>query len=322
MELARGQSKQDSKEQQDTQAQEAQLGQEKDQETLRSRFYDLKRHPTTGFRGDRRKLLKGINNKRAAERWLQDQATYTLFQPAPAGKGTFRRQHVVASDTDHIWQADLVDFKDYVKENGGYRYLLTVIDIFSRWGMGEPVRNKSGTAVAHALETVFNRENRMPIKLNTDKGKEFVNPQVNKLLRTHGITLYHTKDQQMKATLVERFNRTLKDSLTRLMIYRETVVWTDKIQTVIDGYNRTVHSTLKMAPLDVLNASDYEKHQLRKTLMPHTCDKVDDFLQNTKDDLKFNVGDWVVLQREKGTFTVWVHGTLDQGTVPDLSEVF
>ena len=63
-----------------------------------------------------------------------------------------------------------------MKENGGYRYLLTVIDIFSRWGMGEPVWNKSGTAVAHALETVFNRENRMPIKMNTDKGKEFVNP--------------------------------------------------------------------------------------------------------------------------------------------------
>ena len=208
----------------------------------------------------------------------------------------------MASDTDNIWQADLVDFKDYVKENRGYRYLLTVIDIFSRWGMGEPVWNKLGTAVAHALETVFNRENCMPIKLNTDKGKEFVNPQVNKLLRSHGITLYHTKDQQMKATLVERFNRTLKDSLTRLMIYRETVVWTDKIQAVIDGYNRTVHSTLKMSPLDVLNASDYEKHQLRETLMTHTCDKADDFLQNTKDDLKFNVGDWVVLQREKGTF--------------------
>ena len=74
----------------------------------------------------------------------------------------------------------------------------------------------------------------------------------------------------MKASLVERFSRTLKDSLTRLMIYRETVVWDDMIQRVIEGYNRTVNSTFKMAPLDVVNASDYEKHQLRGTLMPHT----------------------------------------------------
>ena len=84
---------------------------------------------------------------------------------------------MVASDTDHIRQSDLADFKDYTKENGGNRYLLTMIDIFSRWGMGEPVRNESGTAVTHALETIFNRENRMPIKLNTDKGKSLLTPR-------------------------------------------------------------------------------------------------------------------------------------------------
>ena len=194
------------------------------------------RHPTTGFRGDRRKLLKGIKTSVLQNDGYRTRLLTPCFNLRLMAKGHSGGQlghSVGASDTDNIWQADLVDFKDYVKENGGHRYLLTVIDIFSRWGMGEPVRNKSDTAVAHALETVFNRENRMPIKLNTDKGKEFVNPQVNKLLSSHGITLYHTKDQQMKATLVERFNRTLKDSLTRLMIYRETVVRTDKIQMVI-----------------------------------------------------------------------------------------
>ena len=88
-----GQSKQNTTKGQAKEA--AGIRQEKsEKEALRGRFYDLKKHPTTGFRGDRRKLLKGIKNKRAAERWLQDQPAYTLFQPAPHGKGTFRRQHV------------------------------------------------------------------------------------------------------------------------------------------------------------------------------------------------------------------------------------
>ena len=232
----------------------------------------------------------------------KDQAAYTLFTPAPHIKGTYKRQHVVVSDIDHIWMADLADFKDYTAENGQYRYLLTVIDVFSRWGMGEPVHNKSGQSVAQALENVFNRERRMPIKLCTDQGREFVNPQVQQLLRDNAISLYHTKDQQMKATLVERFNKTIKDSLTRLMMYSESVVWTDKIQDIMTGYNHSVHHKLKMSPMDVMNATDYQKHLLCETMMPHACDKADDFLRNVQDDQKFNVGYWVVLQREKQTF--------------------
>ena len=263
------------------------------------KFYDLEEHPTTAFRGDKRKFTKGRKDE---EEWLEDQAPYKLFKPAPAGTGRYKRRRVVATDIDNVWQADLADFQDYAKENGGYRYLLTVLDVFSRWGMVEPVKNKSGETVARALETIMNRENRMPIKLNTDKGREFVNPQVMKLLRVNGIELYHTRDQEMKATMVERFIKTIKDILTRLLIYRETLQWGDKIQAVVRGYNRTVHSSLKMAPLDVMNADDYDKHLLRETMLPHTCDKVDDFFRNIQDDLKLNVNDWVLLQREKGRF--------------------
>ena len=120
------------------------------------RFYDLEKHPTTTFRGDKRKILKGTKGQ---EEWLEDQAPYKLFKPAPAGKGRYKRWCVVATDIDNVWQADLADFQDYTKENGGQRYLLTVIDVFSRWGMVEPVKNKSGETIARALESVMNREN-------------------------------------------------------------------------------------------------------------------------------------------------------------------
>ena len=122
------------------------------------------------------------------------------------------------------------------------------------------------------------------------------------MLQSNGITLYHTKDQQLKASMVERFNRTLKDSMTRLMMFRESVVWTDKVQDLVRGYNRSVHRVLKMSPLDVMNATDWQKHQLRETMIPHTCDKAEDFMQHIQDDQQFNVGDWVVVQREKRTF--------------------
>ena len=272
-------------------------------EIIRERFYNLKSHPETAYRGNTERLVSGLGaEKLKAKEWLKDQRGYTLQQPAPSGTGNYRRRKIVASDVDHIWQADLADFQDYARENNGYRYLLTVIDVFSRYGMGEPLVRKAGPDVKRALETVFNRVGRMPIKLQTDLGKEFYNQHVKGLLQRHGIEHYSTDDNEIKAAIVERFNRTLKDTISRLLVAQGTVNWTANIQPVIQGYNQSYHRTLRTSPLAVMQMSGSERSKLWDRQYPHVCDNPEHMYQNVKDDLHLNVGDYVLLQVEKKRF--------------------
>jgi len=63
---------------------------------------------------------------------------------------------------------------EFAKFNDGYKYLLTVIDMFSKYGWIIPLKNKTGNATALALKTIF----RKPQRLWVDKGKEFYNKDV------------------------------------------------------------------------------------------------------------------------------------------------
>ena len=71
----------------------------------------------------------------------------------------------------------------FSKYNKGYKYLLTIIDVFSKYGWIVPIQNKSGYSVAKALEGIFKRSGRTPSRLWTDKGKEFYNEKMKQLLK-------------------------------------------------------------------------------------------------------------------------------------------
>jgi len=91
----------------------------------------------------------------------------------------------------------------FSKYNKGVKYLLSAIDIFSKYGWMIPLKNKSGTEVAGALQKVF--KERKPEKLWVDKGKEFYNKHAQQL-----VDLYSTENEE-KSSVVERCNRTTKE---------------------------------------------------------------------------------------------------------------
>ena len=83
---------------------------------------------------------------------------------------------------------DLADLSDIKDENNNHSFILTVIDIFSRWAWAEPVKTKSGDDMVKALKAVFHRAGaRRPNKVQTDRGLEFYNRQVKELFRQEGI---------------------------------------------------------------------------------------------------------------------------------------
>ena len=87
---------------------------------------------------------------------------------------------------DEQWQADLVEVQPLKRWNGGHRYLLTVIDVLSKYAWVVPVKNKTGTAVTQAFENVL-RQGRKPQRLQTDLGKEFYNAPLRRMLEREGI---------------------------------------------------------------------------------------------------------------------------------------
>ena len=109
----------------------------------------------------------------------------------------FKRRRVLVTGIDKIWAADLADMQAFSKFNRGIKYLLAVIDVFSKYGYLIPLKDKTGKSVASALKTIF--KERKPEKMWVDKGKEFYNKDVKEL-----IELYSTENEE-KSSVVERW---------------------------------------------------------------------------------------------------------------------
>src|SRR6201995_3343763 len=113
-----------------------------------------------------------------AREWLMGENSYILHKQS---KIKFCRRRSFAKGINELWQADLVDLSLLSKENDSQRYLLTCIDVFSKYARVEPLKNKSGSTIT----TVFMKmiETQQCKLLQTDKGTEFLNEPFQKLLR-------------------------------------------------------------------------------------------------------------------------------------------
>ena len=120
---------------------------------------------------------------------------------------------------DKQWQADLADMQCLSKNNDGYKYLLTVIDCFSKYAWAIPIKEKSAASLLKAFKHLFEKQAfpRKPNRLQTDKGKEFVNKQVQAYLKEQAIRHFASESDQ-KAAMVERFNRTLKGRMWKYLM--------------------------------------------------------------------------------------------------------
>ena len=159
---------------------------------------------------------------------------------------------------DEQWVADLIEVINISKSNRGYRYLLTVVDVFLKYAWVEPVKSKTGHNVTIAFEKILKRsQGCQPQNLQTDDGKEFYNKHFQALMKQKNIHHFFTSGDT-KASIVERFNRPLKERLYRYFTIKNTLTFLPVLQDLVLGYNRSYHSSIKMAP-DKVTASNQEK---------------------------------------------------------------
>ena len=138
--------------------------------------------------------------------------------------------------------------REWEKQNKGFKYMLNVIDVFSKYAWSIPMKNKTGETTLESLRKIHRESGRIPKHLWVDKGLEFYNKYVTGWLKQNNIIRYSTYSEH-KSAVVERFNRTLKELMWKRFTAENTRNWIDMLDTLMHKYNNRIHSTIGMTPV-------------------------------------------------------------------------
>jgi len=215
---------------------------------------------------------------------VKENIAHELHKPA---RKNFPRRRVKVLGIGDLLQADLVEMLPYAKENEGYKYLLTLIDCFSKKAYAAPVKDKTAKNVKSAMESILPNNVR---NLQTDAGKEFFNTEFSEFMKQRNINHYHTYTH-LKASIVERFNRTLKNWMWEVFSAQGSYRWLDILPKLLKKYNNKIHRTIGVKPNDVTKQNS---SKILTKLLPKITEK------NKK---KFKVGDRVRISKYKHIFS-------------------
>ena len=215
----------------------------------------------------------------------------------------FQKRSVVSNGIDDIWAADLVEMQKFSKWNKGIRYLLMVIDVFSKYGWIKVLKNKKTETVYEAFRNIIMESNRKPKMLWTDKGTEFTGKYFRNYLGIKKIKPYYTENKE-KSSVVERWNRTIKEKIWKMFTINNNTVYWDKIDKIVDDYNNTTHSSIKMTPVEAS-----KKNNENKVFSNLYSDLI--YLRPSK--AKFAIGDHVRIPKNK-------RKVFDKGYTPNWTE--
>lgn len=231
------------------------------------------------------RAAKGTVSKKEIGKWLEGIDAYTLHKPA---RRSFLRNRVIVSGINDQFQADLVDMQKWSGYNKGFRYLLTCIDVFSKYAWTVPLKNKTGKAIIDAFTLIF-RE-RKPKNLQTDKGTEFTNAKFQRFLKSHEVRFFTTHNET-KASIVERFNRTLKTKMWKYFTAKNTYRYIDVLSELLKSYNASFHRSIQMPPIEVTLENESDVHFALYGDM-----------KKPKKKCAFSIGDTVRVSKHKLTF--------------------
>ncbi|GBN67375.1 Putative uncharacterized transposon-derived protein F54H12.3 [Araneus ventricosus] len=251
--------------------------------------YENPEHP--GSYGGVEALFRATNGaftRGEIKNWLAKKESYTLHKTV---RRKFKKNRVLVSQMNQQFQADLVDMQSLSEYNEGYNYLLTCICILSKYAWSIPIKNKNAKEILSAFKIIF--AERKPIKLQTDKGKEFLNKLFQNYLKKMKIKFFVTNNNT-KASIIERFNRTLKTKMWKYFTENNTKKYIDIIDKLMLSYNNTWHRSIQMTPTSVTfeNQSQAWKNLYteKKTKLTKPKFKVGDTVRISKEKLLFEKG--------------------------------
>lgn len=259
------------------------------EESMYAKHYYTPHFPSAfgGSKALKTSLKAGTKKGKKIDKWLSGQETYTLHRPI---KYKFQRRKTITPGKEYQLQADLIDVRNHSDQNDGNNFILTVIDVFSKKAWAIPIKNKTGLEVVKALKPIL--EEVSPSLLQTDKGKEFLNVEVQQMMKKVGVKHFTTENENIKASIVERFNKTLRNTLHRYFTKSGRERYVDVINDVVKAYNNRFHNSIGMSPNEV-TLSNQEDVWLR------LYDPVEYF--EKKNNL-LNIGDSVRITKTRTAF--------------------
>ena len=202
------------------------------------------------------------------------------------------------------FQMDLVDIQELSSYNDGVRYIMTVIDTFTRYGFARLLLDKKASTVLTAFKSILKEAKENPKILVVDRGTEFNNKEFIKFCDDNNIKIY-TPDSSIHAAYIERFNRTLQNLIYKFMTENETYRFISRtlengveekmFSKILETYNNRRHRMIGTTPL--LAETDKSKHIDIRLRMSKYYSKI-----KTKKQI-FKIGDTVRIAIQKGKFS-------------------
>ena len=165
----------------------------------------------------------------------------------------FERQKVIVNHINEIHSTDLVDMSQYSKMNKGYKYIFTNIDVFSKIAYGYPLKSKKIQDIKTCFEKIF--KNNKPKYIWSDKESAFLSKEMQLFFKNNNVKIYHT-NSHLKAVVIERFNRSLRELMMKEFVKNNNTVWYNILPKLIKIYNNRYHSTIKMKPNQVNKSNE------------------------------------------------------------------
>ena len=234
-----------------------------------------------------KEILSGVEN-------------YTLHREYKRGQRNPSYSHFKRNQ----WQMDLVDIQELAEANNNIRYLLTVIDTFTRFAWARLLKNKRGATVLEAFKSIMQSCVDKPKSISCDRGTEFHNEQFKKYCIENEIVLY-TPDSSIHGAYIERFNRTLQSLIYKFMTENETHRFIDKLNPdgtltniftqLMHTYNNRKHRMIGTTP--TIAENDSNSHINIRL-------KLSEYYEKIKPKKRiFNIGETVRIAKQKGKFS-------------------
>ena len=205
------------------------------EDILRKTFYDVK---SPGSLSTAKRLLDEVKKQDktiTADQvldWLQQQQVFQLYKPR---RKKFPRRKIVKLAPNDTWSADLVDTQALAPFNANFSWILCVIDNFSVYAFCRCLKAKSKEEMLRGFKSILEEANTKCKNLQTDEGKEFLS--LGFFFEQEGINRFSTTTK-IKASKVERFQRTLENYIYKYMTANNTKKYFDVLQDIVYSYNR------------------------------------------------------------------------------------
>ena len=168
----------------------------------------------------------------------------------------YETNKIVYNHIDEIWSIDLADMIDYkTSNNKGYRYIFIVIDNFSKYLWAIPLRNKNSQTITNEFSNIITTSKRKPLKLESDRGREFYNSIFQNFLKSKNIHHY-SRYTDKGPSIAERVIKTIRNLLKKPVFEKGNANWLSELPSIIKQYNNTTHHSTKMTPIQASKKSN------------------------------------------------------------------